>query len=546
MVWALEAAGDARTALNSTRAQAVLLAWLLAAAVTAARPRAGLATSIVAAAALPPLVCAAVIAVVGDLAAALPVSNMIAASVAVVCLGLAAAVHAWPGRLSNDPRRTAVEACTACTAVVAVAVLEISAAWSDLWLVLLLLGVGAAAIATTDGRARLGWVSGVLLTGSTWARLDMADVDVVEAYTLPPAAALIGLGVLQRRPARTATRPSALLSGGGLALVPSVIAAAGGSPVRPALLLTTAGALAAAGWASTRRPSLQGLAAPALLAATGVAAATTGVRVASTLIRLPLAPVPWTDVETWSLPAAALVATVAWIAGRETAVPEPVRRGLAPLVTLVAAAPSLGAAAFGGAWSSWRAGAVLAVAAGVALVTPWLDGRLAAGVRWSCVAAAALAVGVGLRLDVTAAPEWWTTPFGVLLLALGAYALRRRTRPGSWRALGPGLAASLLPSLYLATTTAYQARIVALAVVASGILLAGARLRLQAPTLIGAGVLAVHLPVQVFPVMADIYRAVPAWAVLSAVGLAVLLVGATYESRVRDLRAAQVWLAAMR
>jgi hypothetical protein len=68
------------------------------------------------------------------------------------------------------------------------------------------------------------------------------------------------------------------------------------------------------------------------------------------------------------------------------------------------------------------------------------------------------------------------------------------------------------------------------------VLAAGAARRLQAPLLLGSGVLALDALVQLAPYLAAAYDAVPRWVTIGALGLLLLAAGATYEQRVRDLR----------
>jgi hypothetical protein len=63
--------------------------------------------------------------------------------------------------------------------------------------------------------------------------------------------------------------------------------------------------------------------------------------------------------------------------------------------------------------------------------------------------------------------------------------------------------------------------------------------RLQAPLVLGGTVLAVDALVQLSPYLADLYDAVPRWTWIGASGLLLLVLGATYERRVRELRVLQ-------
>jgi uncharacterized membrane protein AbrB (regulator of aidB expression) len=112
--------------------------------------------------------------------------------------------------------------------------------------------------------------------------------------------------------------------------------------------------------------------------------------------------------------------------------------------------------------------------------------------------------------------------------------LRRRREPGlsSWRAYAAGLTVVLFPSLLAATRDVGLLRPMLLGVAALVVLFAGARWRLQAPLLIGAVVLGVDAVIQIRPYAA----ALPNWVTIGAAGLLLLVLGATYERRLRDLR----------
>lgn len=77
----------------------------------------------------------------------------------------------------------------------------------------------------SDDRRRAGWVSGVLLTMASWIRLTDYDVETVEWYTVPAAAALLVYGVrrLRHHPGESSWR--CLGPGTALALTPSLFVA---------------------------------------------------------------------------------------------------------------------------------------------------------------------------------------------------------------------------------------------------------------------------------------------------------------------------------
>jgi hypothetical protein len=89
-------------------------------------------------------------------------------------------------------------------------------------------------------------------------------------------------------------------------------------------------------------------------------------------------------------------------------------------------------------------------------------------------------------------------------------------------------------------------RVVVLTLVAAGVVLAGVRVRLAAPVVVGSVVLAAHTLAQLGPALVELGTSVPRWTVLAAVGALLLLEGATYERQVSRLRAAAVRLASLR
>ena len=174
--------------------------------------------------------------------------------------------------------------------------------------------------------------------------------------------------------------------------------------------------------------------------------------------------------------------------------------------------------------------ALLAVGVGVAVMGLRLDHR------WGWLAGVLLAGSTWVRLalaDVDA-PEAYTVPPALALLAVGW--LRRRHDPAyrSWRAYAPGLVLALVPSLVRAVTDAGELRPFLLGLAALAVLGVGVARRLQAPLVIGAGVLAVDAVVQLAPYLAAAYDAVPRWVVIGLVGL--LLLGARGHVRAADAR----------
>jgi hypothetical protein len=160
---------------------------------------------------------------------------------------------------------------------------------------------------------------------------------------------------------------------------------------------------------------------------------------------------------------------------------------------------------------------------------------------WLGAVVLGLATALRVALEVQA-PELYTLPAALALVAVGGWRLHRDDSTSSFATLGSGLTLGLLPSLLLALEQPLSLR-GALAGAAGVLALAvGVRLRLAAPFVLGAvtvGLLAVrHLQPY-----AD---AVPRWISLGAVGLALLVVGVTWEARRHNLETAGRYLAELR
>jgi hypothetical protein len=134
------------------------------------------------------------------------------------------------------------------------------------------------------------------------------------------------------------------------------------------------------------------------------------------------------------------------------------------------------------------------------------------------------------------APEAYTVPPALALLAVGALRRRRDPAYSSWQAYAAGLALALGPSLLRAVTDAGNVRPLLLGLAALAVLALGVARRLQAPLVIGGTVLAVDAGVQLAPYLAAVYDVVPRWLTIGLVGLLLVVAGATYEQRVRDLK----------
>jgi len=130
------------------------------------------------------------------------------------------------------------------------------------------------------------------------------------------------------------------------------------------------------------------------------------------------------------------------------------------------------------------------------------------------------------------APEPYVAPVAVLALVAGWF--RRRSHPtaSSWEVYGSAVALGLLPSLVRSFADDTPTRGLLVLVAAVAVVLVGAWAKQQAPLAIGA-VVAV---VEAVWLLAPYANALPRWLLLGLLGLLLVLVGATYEARLRDLR----------
>ncbi|MFC9424952.1 SCO7613 C-terminal domain-containing membrane protein [Streptomyces sp. NPDC056987] len=157
-----------------------------------------------------------------------------------------------------------------------------------------------------------------------------------------------------------------------------------------------------------------------------------------------------------------------------------------------------------------------------------------------------VAAWVRLAASGVSMPEAYTLPVTVAALAVGVVRRRRDPEASSWTAYGPGLGATLAPSLLAAWGDPHWARPLLLGLAALALTLAGARLRLQALLVLGGAALALVALHELAPYVVQVVGALPRWLPPALAGLLLLGVGATYEQRLRDARRVRRGLGRMR
>lgn len=396
--------------------------------------------------------------------------------------------------------------------------------------------------------------------------------DGAVAHALAFDAAVVALVALAGTAALLVARgrhavPAPAAYGAGAAAVIALVATAplaAGAPIWAATLVTAAGALAAMGAAAGADRRGRQLPALALAAAAAVLGVTAGGWAAAT------------EAGTLTFLACLAAGATAATAAARTA---PFRQALGTLAVAAAAGEGAAVALSAGA-SPAAAGFVVAMVGGAALVAgalwrhrhaeglaleaagaagvalgaalaateePWLAITLTAATAWFMVAGTSPArrhwLGAGAGVAVAATWAWlaafdvalveaYTLPAAAVALGAGALARRRGPTASSWPAFGPGLTIGLLPSVVLVVAEGGLARPLAVTLAALVVLLAGARTRLQAPMVLGAGALLIVGVDALWPVAAR----VPRWATIGSVGILLLWLGATAEHRLTQLK----------
>jgi len=453
---------------------------------------------------------------------------VVSAAVAVSAAGIARRPVAWSDTAARGAAVAAVVTFVAGEATVLT--LDGGPVWRAVAAILMLGVFGAlvalrrfggdvVAMTAVGGAAVLGLLGGAI------------GIRPVEWLSVPVAAAVLGVAAAWRT--RTPIAPVLVGVGAAVALVPSAMLVAD-APVRAGVVVALAAlAMVVVLWTRSALFVLPvvGVASLAVLLAGGI-------RLVVDLHR------PVFDV--WLLAVTAPFAIVAVLSARR-----PPRRGewmppAAAVATLavVSIATALRLPLTDG--ETLRTAATIIMVLAIGVLWRWAG---ATTVVWSSVGGAVL-VGVSALLIGGVEPvEVATVPLGAALVVHGVRALRSNAELGSWPTLGAGLGLLLVPSLVFdfAADNALW-RIIALGVVAVVVLLVGVRFRLQAPLLLGGIVLLVHAVAQLWPWIAALYESVSGlwWLWLGIAGVLLIVVAATYERRIREVKAVALAIRGLR
>lgn len=361
-------------------------------------------------------------------------------------------------------------------------------------------------------------------------------LEPVEWLTVPLALAAVATALAD--PDGERPRPVVLWTVGiAVGLLPSTVLLSD-APVRAVLVMAVAAALLVSAAAIPLAAQVRPLALPTLAVA---ALALIIAGVSRAVIDLDAA-----AFDAWTLGAAlpVLAAGLVTLRRRPTgaALVAPLAAGAAMAIVVVLTGLRLVAA------HSHPVRALFVIAGVLAVGLLWRGPRHRA-VWWTAVAGAVVVAAVASVTGTADPVEIATAPIAAALLIDGIRSLRRRPDARSWPTLGVGLTLLLVPSL-LFDFGADNAlwRVIALGTVALVVLLAGARWRLQAPVLLGGVVLLVHAVAQLWPWITAVYESVSGlwWLWLGIAGVLLIVVAATYERRIRELRAVALAIRALR
>jgi hypothetical protein len=136
--------------------------------------------------------------------------------------------------------------------------------------------------------------------------------------------------------------------------------------------------------------------------------------------------------------------------------------------------------------------------------------------------------------------EAYTLPLALVLLAAGGVALARGA-DSSVRTLAPGLGLALVPTLLQVLVDPVGTRAVLLGLGCLVLVAIGLARGLAAPLLAGAGTGALVVLRE-----ATFAQVLPQWAMIGLVGVALTVVGITWEQRLHELRRASAYVQALR
>lgn len=480
-------------------------------------------------------------------------------------------------------RPSAIARVTLDAGVLCVAALGLFATFGSglEWLALLLAALAALLLATSPGglvaaagqRKHVGWVALALAVAALWWRLSTESVTAVEPWVLPISGVLLLVAALVWRGARSAGafegagtsadaahRAAAHRAAAGIclaallvALVPIGIAGATGPPTRALLVgmlsaaLLLAGSLPRDAGASRRYLDAVAVAGVGGVLAAGLPRAATELVAGRTETLV---------ADAWVIALAAVLVCAAIGQSRIRDAHSVPRLWSGRAAVLLAMSIVLLFATLGFVDPVFGAVRAVAVVCALSLLyvlaslrsptgAPPQKGLLGPFIRWMALAYALVAAALALTAPAVGAVELVTLPVAAAMLVVGGVALARVPSTTSWATLGPALGILLLPSLLLGGDRPVW-RLVAVGVVALLVFVAGVRLRLQAPVLIGAVVVLVHAATTFAPQIRSVYELTEWWVWAGIGGIPIIVYAALAERSVRTTRSVVMTIGSLR
>jgi hypothetical protein len=481
-----------------------------------------------------------------------PIALPIVAGIVAIALPFTALIHSTldaRGYAWGHATQLAIESTGLLTGAIAVviAIARDAAGFGTSFLVLAIVGIGAAATAQF-ARRRYGWiVAYISFTGALWSLLAMQHVDVLESYVLPPAivGAIIGAfatirGLRGRWFYITGLGVAALFSIGLLAIV-------GYGPLsfvpwRAMGITAAALVLIVAGLVFSRFERSKPLVRTTLFVAIAAAVAPTlqGIRYGLALDPPPVI----TDEGVMGLALALAGASAALAIIAATLLPHvAVRWRYAPAAAYLAIAPIF--AIRHNEFAATTLYVLMVVYLVLILITAWVARRREVTlppVWFTFFIAWVLAVAGWTEHYLRVDP--YSIPMGLVLLAAGVIAMRapETSQPatltswpngfrGSWMLLSPGIILTVLASIIATATTPETWRAILVIAFALAAIFIGLRAKLISPFVIGIAV----LPIEIIVVFAaQLGTAIDPswwWITLATAGAMLLVVAVNYERR---------------
>jgi hypothetical protein len=394
-----------------------------------------------------------------------------------------------------------------------------SSPWVWPWLaaptLVTLVAGGCAAVGVRSPLRRMTWVAALgaaTLVGAV-VTLPLYDVPLALVVAVLLLVSCAGLAVAERLPASRAASARALAAVPGLLAVVAALPNAVMTTVALAVVTTVCVHL-------MRRPDHTG-------------------RIATAAFPFAFGGLVWAAADALSVhPADRALPILLVLGGLAIWRPEPVLETCAAVVGALASVGSVTAAPD----TAWALAVYLTVAGALvtasSLIHPsrrvlaWPGGLLLTMATW-----------VRLHELGVTTPEAYTLPAALVLTGVGVWRLLQDgDRGDTMRLLAPGLTLATVPSLLVALGDPVSLRSLLLGVGCLVLVLAGVALRWSAPVVVGSVVGALLVLRELAPYAADL----PPWVVIGLSGTLLLVVGVTWESRMRDARTATRYVASLR